>query len=99
MMRLYFEGFVGQLEYQKFGEDEMLREGFNEGVEKGIVEFRVLEKMKFETYCECEIEDGVLYLQVSFGVTGEFWGINLTFADYSSVFRDECRLCDSNVDG
>jgi len=65
VVRLYFEGFVGQLDYQKFGEDEMLREGFNEGIEKGLVVFRVLGKMKYETYCECDIEDGVLYLQVS----------------------------------
>jgi hypothetical protein len=65
LVRLYFEGLVGQLSYQKFGDDDMLREGFNDEVAKGVVVFRVLEKMKFETYCECEIDDGVLYLQVS----------------------------------
>lgn len=62
--RLYFEGFASQLRYQKFDEDDMLREGFHEVVEKGEVAFRIVDKLKYESYCECEIEDGVLYLQV-----------------------------------
>lgn len=62
--RLYFEGFLSQLKYQKFDEDDMLREGFHEMVEKGEVAFRIVDKLKYESYCECEIEDGVLYLQV-----------------------------------
>jgi hypothetical protein len=64
LTRLYFEGLVSQMSYQKFGDDELLREGFNEAVESGEVAFRVVDKLKYDTYCEVVLEDGVLYLQV-----------------------------------
>jgi hypothetical protein len=66
--RHYFEEFVRMLREQKFGEDDMLKDGFNEAVEKGVVAFRLLEKLKDAEYCECVIEDGVCYLQVSFAL-------------------------------
>lgn len=62
--QLYWEGLVNQLKYLKFGEDELLREGFHEAVEKGEVAFRIVDKLKYSSYCECEIDEGMLYLQV-----------------------------------
>ena len=62
--RGYFDGFLSQLKWQKFDEDDMLQEGFNEAVDKGEIAFRVVDKLKFKSYCEFEIEDGVFYLQV-----------------------------------
>ncbi|KAI1656083.1 hypothetical protein F4813DRAFT_365262 [Daldinia decipiens] len=70
--RLYFEGLVYQLKYQKFHEDELLREGFHEAVEKGEIAFRIVDTLKYDSYCECEIEDGILYLQC----TAKTWGAN-----------------------
>lgn len=61
----YFEGLASGLEWQKFEDDELLQEGFNEGVEKGEVVFRIVDKLQQGSYNECVIEDGVLYLQVS----------------------------------
>jgi len=65
-LKYYFEGLVSQLKYQKFDGDDMLQEGFNEVVEKGEIAFRVVDKLEKSNYNECVIEDGVLYLQVSF---------------------------------
>jgi hypothetical protein len=62
--RKYFEGAEYQLKYQKFGEDEMLQEGFNEAIEKGEIAIRVVDKLTQGSYNESIIEDGVLYLQV-----------------------------------
>jgi len=59
----YFEGLVYKMKYLKFGEDEMLREGFLEAVEKHEVAFRVVDKLQNASYCEAIVEDGVLYLQ------------------------------------
>ena len=63
-VKLYLEAFVNTLKTEKFGEDEMLQEGFNEAVERGEVVFRVVDKLEEGKYNECVIEDGVLYLQV-----------------------------------
>lgn len=64
-MKEYFEGFVYKLETLKFGEDEMLREGFTEAVEKRAVAFRVVDASNMKkAYNECVLEDGILYLQV-----------------------------------
>ncbi|KAH7308544.1 hypothetical protein B0I35DRAFT_491718 [Stachybotrys elegans] len=63
---LYFDALAYALNYQKFGEDELLREGFHEGVESAKVVFRVVDKSKMKaSYNESVIEDGVLYLQTS----------------------------------
>lgn len=61
----YFDGLVSQLQWQKFEDDDMLQEGFREMIEKQEVTFRIVEKLKDDSYGECQIENGVLYLQVS----------------------------------
>jgi hypothetical protein len=61
----YFESFVDALVREKFEEDEMLREGFEEGVPQGVVKMRIVEKMS--GYNGMVLEDGALVLQVCFG--------------------------------
>lgn len=64
--KMYYESLVSYLVYQQFGQDDMLREGFNEGIDKATVAFRIVDKeeLKSSTYNECVIEDGTLILQV-----------------------------------
>jgi hypothetical protein len=62
--RGYYESFKDVLEREKFGEDEMLREGFQEGIPAGIVKLRVVEKLN-SGYNETVLEDGALIIQVS----------------------------------
>ena len=62
----YFEGLAWQMKNQKFEDDDMLREGFNEGVDKGEITFRIVDSLKYGSYAEVVIEDGVLYIQASF---------------------------------
>lgn len=62
--RLYWEGLANQLKYQKFDEDDLLREGFHEAVETGEIAFRIVDKLKYDSYCECEVDGGILYMQV-----------------------------------
>lgn len=64
--RMYYESLVSYLVYQKFGQDDMLREAFNEGIDTATVVFRLVGKdeLKHSTYNECVIEDGTLILQV-----------------------------------
>jgi hypothetical protein len=38
-------------------------EGMLEAVSTNEFAFRVVGKLKYGSYCECDIEDGVLYLQ------------------------------------
>ncbi|KAI9163653.1 hypothetical protein HJFPF1_05275 [Paramyrothecium foliicola] len=73
-IHLYFSGFAKALEYQKFGDDDMMREAFHEAVEFGKVVFRVVDdgQMK-QTYNESVIEDGVLYLQT----VPQYFGANV----------------------
>ncbi|KAI1121256.1 hypothetical protein F5Y10DRAFT_282630 [Nemania abortiva] len=73
-IRLYFEGLVSGLEWQKFEDDELLQEGFNEVVDKGEVVFRIVDTLKEGSYNECVIEDGILYLQT----TPKKWGSNMS---------------------
>lgn len=61
----YFEGFKGQLEYKGFKDDDMLQEGFQEGVSKNEIQLRVVDKLNKGSYHEIFIEDGVLVIQVS----------------------------------
>jgi hypothetical protein len=60
----YFESFKDVLEREKFGDDELLREGFEEGVPEAVVKLRVVEKLN-SGYNETVLEDGVLIIQVS----------------------------------
>jgi hypothetical protein len=61
--RRYFESFKDVLEREKFGDDELLREGFGEGVPEGVVKLKVVEKLK-SGYNEIVVEDGALIIQV-----------------------------------
>ncbi|KAK0763752.1 hypothetical protein N5P37_003137 [Trichoderma harzianum] len=74
-LKMYYEGLINYLEYQKFGEDDMLYEAFNEGVDKATVVFRIVDKgeLKHSTYNECVIEDGTLILQT----IPEYFGTNV----------------------
>ncbi|KAI1478536.1 hypothetical protein F4774DRAFT_385191 [Daldinia eschscholtzii] len=81
--RLYWEGLANQLKYQKFNEDELLREGFHEAVEKGEIAFRIVDTLKYSSYCECEVEGGVLYIQC----TAKTWGANIDDAAQGLVDR------------
>jgi hypothetical protein len=62
----YFDGALGQMNYHKFGEDEMLQEGLLEAVEKKGIALRVVDKLTQAkaTYNGCAVEDGVLYIEV-----------------------------------
>ena len=61
----YFNSVKFHLERNKFKEDEMLQEGFQEVVTTGEICFRVVDKLAKRTYNELVVEDGVLYVQVS----------------------------------
>ncbi|KAK5625470.1 hypothetical protein RRF57_001186 [Xylaria bambusicola] len=69
----YFSGLLSQLQWQKFEDDELLQEGFNDVVDKGEVVLRLVDKLQKDSYCECVIEDGILYLQT----TPKTWGSNI----------------------
>ncbi len=62
----YFEGLAWQMKSQKFEDDDMLREGFTEAVDKGEITFRIVDTLKYGSYGEVVIEGGVLYIQASF---------------------------------
>lgn len=64
---MYFNALAGSLEYQKFGSDDLLQEGFAEAVDQGEVVLRVVDKLDQEYYNECLVEGGRLYLQVCLG--------------------------------
>lgn len=61
----YFDGLKSQLEYKGFRDDDMLQEGFQEGVPKNEIQLRVVDKLVKGRYHETFIEDGVLVIQVS----------------------------------
>jgi hypothetical protein len=71
MLNAYFAGLAYQMEYQKFGEDDLITEGFNEVVESGEIHFRIVDKLEHDSYGECVVEDGKLFMQVSFIYTPE----------------------------
>ncbi len=60
----YFQSFISALEREKFATDELLREGFEEGVEKGVVRLRLVDKLSKGGYSELLIEDGEVVIQV-----------------------------------
>jgi hypothetical protein len=69
---LYYESFASALEYNKFGEDELLREGFEEGVPKGVVKLRIVDKLE-SGYNQILLEDGAVIMQT----TAKNWGTNI----------------------
>jgi len=62
MMVYYFKALADSLEYRNFGDDELLREGFEESVSKGEIKFRFVKDLGSE-YNGLAVEDGILYLQ------------------------------------
>ena len=59
----YFAALAYQMKYIKVGEDDMVQEGFLEAVSTNEFAFRVVDQLKYDSYGEVVIEDGVLYLQ------------------------------------
>ncbi|KFY39374.1 hypothetical protein V495_05985 [Pseudogymnoascus sp. VKM F-4514 (FW-929)] len=74
----YFDGFVSVLNYQKFHEDEMLREGLEEGVPNGVLKLRIVEKLTTgqSSYNEITLDNGDLVIQT----TPNYWGTNVNDA-------------------
>ncbi|PPQ84754.1 hypothetical protein CVT24_002668 [Panaeolus cyanescens] len=71
----YFrDGFKYQLERQGFKDDEMLQEGFAEGVPSKKIVIRVVEKTKNGSYNDTIVEEGVVYLQT----TPDNWWCNVS---------------------
>ncbi|EPE10264.1 hypothetical protein F503_05359 [Ophiostoma piceae UAMH 11346] len=77
----YMYGIRHHLEGHKFGEDEMLREGFNETVPTGIIEFRIVDKLTYRPDCEVVFEDDKMYVQT----TVESWGSNTSDAAWKII--------------
>ncbi|GJN83194.1 hypothetical protein VFPFJ_11152 [Purpureocillium lilacinum] len=72
----YLDAFGDWLVSNKAAEDEMVREGVNEAVEKAKVVFRIVDEGSMKsTYNECVIEDGVLYLQT----VPQYFGTNISY--------------------
>jgi hypothetical protein len=59
----YFEGLKDQLVQAGFKDDDMLQEGFQEGVNKSVISFRVVENLESGYHSTC-VEDGVLVIKV-----------------------------------
>jgi hypothetical protein len=72
----YFDGLKYQLERAGFKGDDMLQEGFQEGVSKNEILFRVVEKLEKSNYHETLVEDGVLVMQVRSSHNG--WALSDT---------------------
>jgi hypothetical protein len=68
----YFVGLADQLRWQKFEDDDLLQEGFQEAVSKNEVVFRIVDKLIASSYCEVVVEDGILYIQS----LAKTWGTN-----------------------
>jgi hypothetical protein len=60
----YYEAFVDVLEREKFGEDDMLQEGFAEGVPDGVVKLRIVDKLS-SGYNQIILDGGAVVIQVS----------------------------------
>jgi len=69
----YFEGVRDQMDRQGFKGDDMLQEGFQEGISKGEICVRIVDKLVKGYYNEVVIENGVLYVQT----TPENWYCNV----------------------
>ncbi|KAM0324333.1 hypothetical protein ACHAQA_008114 [Verticillium albo-atrum] len=72
----YFEGLDWQLKSINVEDDEMVQEGFNEAVEKSELTIRLVDKLKYGSYGEVVIEDGILFIQT----LPEKWGTNVSYA-------------------
>jgi hypothetical protein len=76
----YFDSVHKNKAYSKFATDDMLQENFNEIVDKGIIEVRLVGKLKHDNYCEVVFEDGKLYVQAML----EKYGSNIDIKDAAS---------------
>ncbi|KAK4167133.1 hypothetical protein QBC43DRAFT_8469 [Cladorrhinum sp. PSN259] len=79
----YFEALASHMAYSKFGEDELLQEGFLEAVSTNKAVFRIVDKLQYDSYCECDIDDGILYLQT----TAENFGTNIDYVAQKLIDR------------
>lgn len=63
----YFSSFVDYLGYEKFGEDDMLREGLAEAAPKGVIRLRIVDKLQTDQngYNEIVLDNEELVIQVS----------------------------------
>lgn len=59
----YFECFANSLEELGFQSDDLLQEGFKEGIYKNQVVLRVVDQLINDDCNECMVADGVLYLE------------------------------------
>ena len=69
----YFDYFFQGLDNKRFGDDDLMQEGFAEAVDKHEVGLRVVDKLQMGTYNECIIENGVLWMQT----TPKYWTTNI----------------------
>lgn len=69
----YFDALRYHMKNMNVEGDEMVQEGLLEAVSTNEYAFRIVDKLTYASYCECVIEDGVLYLQC----TPENFGTNL----------------------
>ena len=73
----YFESLLSYLKYNKFEEDDLMYEGFNEAVTKNEVSIRIVDKLTGDSsYYQTLIEDGVLFVQT----TPANFGTNISYS-------------------
>ena len=77
----YFASFVKVMEEKGFGDDELLREGFTEAVERNQIALRVVDALIQGHYNEPVLENGVLYIQTK----AEFWATNVVDPGYELI--------------
>ena len=69
----HFEAFVQVIEQGGFSKDEMLQEGFQESIDTGIGEFRIVDKLAKKHYNEMILEQGRLVIQT----VPKYWNTNV----------------------
>ncbi len=73
---LYFDAVPWSLKNMNAADDEMIREGVLEAVSTNEYSFRIVDKLQGDSsYCECVVEDGILFLQTtpsSFGTNVDY---------------------------
>lgn len=69
----YFEAIRRNVEVLGFAKDDMLREGFQDAVDKNEIHLKVVEKLDKGNYNESVIRNGVLYIQT----TPPMWTTNI----------------------
>lgn len=72
-MRDFFDGVILIVDWQKFHSDNVLREGFNEAVSKGIIAFSLFDNLNYANSCKVVVKYGTLFIQS----TPEHYGVNI----------------------